>query len=368
MWLYWLLFLLPAFQAVTRLRQVNPPLQSDRWSGLWLLMFVFVASVVGLRHEVGGDWIPYLHFVEAAESLQLAETFVKFVHGEPADNYGEPAYKLINWIAAHSGFGVYLLNSFFSVFFTFGLMVFCRNQPRPWLALVVSVPYLITVVAMGYSRQGVAIGFAMLGLVALANNNVLKFMLWIVVATLFHKTAVILIPLAVLAGTRRWFLTFLGMMLMVTLLFVLLLQEAVDSFMAGYVDQEYESSGAAIRVAMNALPATLFLLMRKRFAMPQVQRTFWTWMSWGALALIAILFVFPSSTAVDRVALYWIPLQLFVWARVPDAIGRAGGANAFWVYSVVGYSATVHIVWLFFSTHSYLWLPYQFYPWVWLWR
>lgn len=357
MWLYWMMFIVPAFLAVSSLQKTYLTSQPDRWTFLWRMMFVFVASIVGLRHEVGGDWFPYLHIVDAAGTEQFVETFVS----------GEPAYKLINWIAAHSSLGVYLLNSVFSVLFTFGLMVFCRNQTRPWLALVVAVPYLITVVAMGYSRQGVAIGFAMLGLVALANKNVLKFMLWVGIAALFHKTAVILIPLAVLTNTRWWLLKLLSMILTCILMFVLLLQEAVDSLIAGYIAAEYDSSGAAIRVAMNAVPAVLFLLYRKRFALAQAQFTFWTWMAWGAIGLQAILFVSPSSTAVDRVALYWIPLQLFVWSRFPDAMGRSGEAKALWVYLIIAYSATVHIVWLFLSTHAYLWLPYQFYPWVWLW-
>ena len=112
----------------------------------------------------------------------------------------------------------------------------------------------------------------------------------------------------------------------------------------------------------------VFLLLRKRFALEPAERIFWTWMAWGALGFVVLLYVSPSSTAVDRVALYWIPLQLFVWSRVPDALGRPGGVNVFWVYAVVGYSAAVHFVWLFFATHSHFWLPYQFYPWVWLWR
>jgi hypothetical protein len=118
---------------------------------------------------------------------------------------------------------------------------------------------------------------------------------------------------------------------------------------------------------MNALPATIFLIMRKRFVLEPMQRKFWTWMSLGALGFVALLVISPSSTAVDRVALYWIPLQLFVWSRVPDALGRRGSANGFWVFSVVCYSAIVHFVWLFFATHAFAWIPYQFYPWVWMW-
>jgi hypothetical protein len=358
MWPYWLLFLVPAFQAVARLRQVVLPSDSGRWPNSWRLVFVLLSLMIGLRHEVGGDWFPYLDHVTGATSEMLEEAFVR----------GDPAYSMLNWIAAQSGLGLYLVNSVCGMLFTWGLFAFCRNQPRPWLAVVVAVPYLITVVAMGYSRQGVAIGLAMLGLVALANKNVLKFVLWVGLASMFHKSAILLLPLAVLAGTRRWFLTVFWVVLSTALLFRLLLQEALDGLVAGYVDAQYESTGAAIRVAMNALPAAIFLLLQKRFALPPVQRTFWTWMALAALAFVGLLYVSPSSTAVDRLALYWIPLQLFVWSRLPDAIGRPGGDNAFWVYLVVGYSATVYFVWLTFATHSYLWLPYQFYPWVWLWR
>lgn len=358
MWPYWLLFLVPAYQALAWLKPLEPPSDSGRWPNTWRVMFVLLALMIGLRHEVGGDWYPYLDRVTATTSELLEETFVN----------GDPAYSLLNWIAAKSSLGVYLVNTVFGLLFTWGLLAFCRNQPRPWLAMVVALPYLITVVAMGYSRQGVAIGLAMLGLVALTNKNVLKFVLWVGLASMFHKTAVILLPLAILAGTRRWFLTVFWVVLSAALLFRLLLQESVDGLVAGYIYAHYESTGAAIRVAMNALPAALFLLLRRRFALPRAKRTFWTWMAFTAIAFVLILYVSPSSTAVDRVALYWIPLQLFVWSRLPDAIGRPGEDNAFWVYSVVAYSATVHFVWLNFATHSYLWLPYQFYPWVWLWR
>jgi hypothetical protein len=68
------------------------------------------------------------------------------------------------------------------------------------------------------------------------------------------------------------------------------------------------------------------------------------------------------------VALYWIPLQLFVLSRLPDALGRREGKNAFWVGVLVAYSAAVMVVWLFFAKTAFAWLPYQFYPWVWLWQ
>ena len=119
---------------------------------------------------------------------------------------------------------------------------------------------------------------------------------------------------------------------------------------------------------MNAMPAAIFLAIRKRFHLTDTQKVFWTWMSLGGLAFIGLLAISPSSTAVDRVALYWIPLQLFVFSRLPAAMANNNGAQMTWVFGVLMYSLTVQFVWLFYADNNWAWLPYQFYPWVWLWQ
>ncbi len=359
MWPYWFLFGVVAWLATTRLRPASPVgSPAGRWPDWWRVVFGLLVLMIGLRHEVGGDWANYLEHIEAASHDSLLDTI----------GTGNPAYSLLNWLAVRSGLGPYFVNTVSAAIFSWGLVVFCRAQPRPWLALVVAAPYLVTVVAMGYTRQGVAIGLIMLGLVALLDRKLLRFVLFVVLAALFHKSAVILMPLAVLAGTRHRLWTVFWVGLSSVLFYVLLLQEAVEALTVGYIEAEYQSQGAAIRVAMNALPAVLFLWFRRRFVMPPADRTFWTWMSLGALGFVWLLLVSPSSTAVDRVALYWIPLQLLVLSRLPNALGKPDGLNGTLVRGVVAYSAAVLFVWLVFATHAEYWLPYQFYPWVALWK
>ena len=352
---YWILVLLPAWLAMTRLRPVQ--IHGTRWSGYWWAVFVFLLLVIGLRHQIGMDWGTYLIHILAAEYDSLGQAAMRT----------DPAYSLLNWLAVQLGLGIYMVNTVCAALFSWGLLVFCRAQPRPWLALVVALPYLVIVVAIGYTRQGVAIGMVLLALVALSKRKLLHFVGFMVMAATFHKSAVILMPLAVLASTRNRIWTALWVGLTTLLFFVLLLQESLAVFTANYIEVQYDSAGAAIRVAMNALPAFLFLLLRQRFVMPQADRALWSWMSLGALVFVGLLAVSPSSTAVDRVALYWIPLQLFVLSRLPDALGQRNGHNVQWVSAVVGYSATVLFVWLFFADHAWAWLPYQFYPWVLLW-
>lgn len=362
MWPYWMLFAVFALAAVRQLRPVLPAQPLATRSLAWLLVlrtwgpaFVLMALMIGLRHEVGGDWSSYLEHLHTVPD-SLADALA-----EP-----DPAYGLLNWIAAELDLGVYFVNGVCAMLFAWGLVAFCRRQPLPWLAMVVAVPYLITVVAMGYTRQGVAIGLAMLGLAALDQGRVLRFVLWLAFAATFHKSAVVLLPLAVLIGAQRrlWVLLLVGSASF--LLFVLLLQESVEGLRVNYLEAAYESSGAAIRVAMNAVPAVLFVLLRKRFHLLPAQRTFWTWIALGGIAFVGLLYVSPSSTAVDRLALYWIPLQLFILSRLPTAMDRADQANPLVIYAVVAYSALVLLVWLVFAEHSAWWLPYQFYPWVWL--
>jgi hypothetical protein len=73
--------------------------------------------------------------------------------------------------------------------------------------------------------------------------------------------------------------------------------------------------------------------------------------------LLVLLLVLPSSTAVDRLALYVMPLQVAVLSRFPLAFGRRMGT-----FIVVLYSLAIEFVWLNFATHARFWIPYQVYP------
>lgn len=226
MWPYWFLFLVPAWLAMTRLQPAaNAGSPAGCWPDWWRVVFVLLTLMVGLRYQVGGDWGNYLPAVARASDHTVTQAIVS----------ADPAYGLLNWLAAKSGLGIYLVNVVCAVLFSWGLVVFCRAQPRPWLALVVATPYLVTVVAMGYTRQGTAIGLAMLGLVALSERKLLRFVLFVALAATFHKSAVILMPLAVLAGSQQRLWTAFWVGVATVVFYVLLLQESVDALNANYI-------------------------------------------------------------------------------------------------------------------------------------
>jgi len=350
---YLLLFALPAWFALS---DSNPARSNKRGTKFtWQILTIILVLAIGLRHQVGGDWFVYEENRARFASLDLMSALTNL-------GTSDPAFAFLSWLSPSLG-GDYFVNLACGIIFTWGLVAFCRDQSNPWLALTVAIPYLVTVVAMGYTRQGVAIGLSMLGLVALNQKDVLRFLLCVAAAAAFHKSAVILIPLAMFSGSRRPLTSILGLAVIAPLTFVLFLQESVERLVSGYISDGMESSGAFIRVMMNALPAIIFLVLRDRFHLSHAARGFWTWMSAGALLFIPALALSPSSTAVDRLALYWIPIQIFVWSRLPQAISVGPKSEQLLRQLVVGYSLLVLLVWLLFGDHAFAWLPYKFYPW-----
>ena len=110
---------------------------------------------------------------------------------------------------------------------------------------------------------------------------------------------------------------------------------------------------------MNALPAFLYFVFRSRLKFDDDERRFLDVLALIALAFVGLLYVSPSSTAVDRMALYIIPIQLLVLGRLPLALARTRADYKLLAAGVVVYSAAVMFVWLNFAADASDWVPYS---------
>jgi hypothetical protein len=363
---YWFLFLAPAILAVAE-KETNNQYRVDlSRSGsqklAWTLIWLILTLVIGFRFRVGGDWYNYFHYLYEAEDVGLGELL-----SEP-----EPGYRLFNWMSDNLGWSIYGVNLFGGALFAFGLVGLCLNQPRPWLALTVSVPYLVIVVAMGYSRQGIALGVVMMGVLALERGSIVKFVLYVAVAATFHKSAVLLIPIAALASTTKKIFTFFWVAIAVLVLYYLMLSSQMDELYDSYIESQYQSQGALIRLVMNALAAVVFLIWRRNLEFNDAQMRLWFWFSVLSLFFLALFTVTKASTALDRVALYFLPLQIVVFARAPSVVLSRKASQAprplartdasqLMAVLVIIYYAGVQYTWLNFANNANHWVPYQFY-------
>lgn len=349
---YWLFFLLPAMLAIEgnpRWRLRRDGTRSVKIDASWFAVLIFLTVIIGWRYDVGGDWGNYFRYLFYAERLDYYSAIFQ----------EDPGYWLLNVLAVRNDWGISGVNAISAFFFSAGLVFFCKSLPRPWLALAVAMPYMVTVVAMGYTRQAVALGFAMLGLVALGRRSVVFFVVWIVIGATFHKSAVLLIPLAAFTITQNRFIVLALVIVTGGLAYQVLLAEAAAGLVNTYVDANIASSGALIRLSMNLMPALIFLIYRRRFVMPDGEYRLWRLFSFLSIGSFIAYFPLSMSTALDRMGLYLIPLQLVVFSHLPDVLGRFGGKNRSYVQLVIAYYAVVLFVWLFFANHSKFWLPYR---------
>ncbi len=312
-----------------------------------ILGSVLVALAIGLRYKVGADWEAYKFLFSYAGYAPLHRVL----------NIGDPGYQLLNWAVQRAGFELWFVNLVCGAIFSIGLYRFARAQPDPWLTFVVAVPYLVVVVAMGYTRQAAAIGILMAGLASLQRgSSVLRFTIYIAVAALFHKTVVAVLPLVVFASQRSRLLNLLAGIAGTVLLYDIFLSSSVEGFVRNYVEAEYNSQGALIRVVMNLVPAVALLMFRRRLQFSPAEGRMWTYFALAAAVMPLALAVLPSTTVIDRLSLYLIPLQLAVLPRLAQSLKQPGR------FLVICYAASVMFVWLNYAAHAKYWVPYRIQP------
>jgi len=369
---YWILFIFFAFLALLTqpFNFKNGRLYLTNLENLYLLLFkwfciLFLVFFIGLRYEVGGDWLNYKEIYFDLAKANFLEALLYAT---------DPLFGIFNWLAAKlyladgSSFGPlnwrdnivhgYLLVNVFSAFlFSIGLIKFCFSLPRPILAIVVAVPYLIIVVSMGYVRQGAALGLIMYGTTYLSDNNIRKFIFFILIAALIHKASLIMLPLSIFISTRNKFFLFLGISLLAVVSGIILLESYIERVYLNYIEAEYSSSGAIFRLGMLLPPSIIFLYYQNKFPISGTLSNFWKISSISSIVLFLMLFFTSFSTFIDRIALFFLPLQMVVFSYLPDLFHKK--YSSFLELGIVFYCAIVLFVWLNFAANSWAWIPYE---------
>jgi hypothetical protein len=339
---YWILLLLPFVGLLMPVRLARAP-----WQLAWFGMAAVAALAIGFRHQIGGDWDGYVAIYEGFAAAPLNEV---------ASASGDPGYSVLNWLSGQLGWGIYGVNLACAAIFVGGFSVFAARQPMRWLAWIVCIPYLLIVVAMGYSRQGVALGLVFLALASLEDSRIWRFAVLIAIAGLFHKTAILLMPLGFLSRKNLGWTNVVALSLALAAAAAGLLFTYLEVFWENYVQTNLSSEGGAVRVWMNAVPAMLMLLCGRVWQRRWPDPGHWRYIAWGSIACIFLVGL--ASTAVDRAALYLAPLQVYVWCRVPLLFRDRPQRTAVAIAIGITY-AMVLGVWLTFGIHAQYWLPYR---------
>lgn len=344
MLIYWGIFLVLATGALLsgKAQEKRSPLI------FFVLAAIPTALMIGLRWKIGPDWGSYI----------LIYKYTGLISFWDAATHEDPAFYIMNWLLQEVRAPFWCVNLVCGLVFTAGLAAFCTRQPNAWLAFLVAFPYLVIVVGMSGIRQSAAIGLLCFALNAYEQNRLGRATLLIVAAALFHASALLMAPLCALSFSRNRLLQSLILIAVLVIAWLFF----VRSF-GGYADRyssaRIQSAGIWYRLAMNTLPAVIFLLYQRGFKLDETQRLFWRNMSLATLALFPLAVILPSNTAVDRFVLYLFPLQLFVLPRLDQVTASSRSVVVTTTIPVIAYAAIVQLVFLEFATYGSFYNPYR---------
>jgi hypothetical protein len=344
MWFYILTFAFPAFLAM--LQPVNRPWKSLR---IWIPTAVFYILFVGFRHEVGSDWFNYLDmFTRDVPWMEYADIALN----------NDPGFWLIMVWVHRIGEDIHLVNLIASTVFISGLFIFLRRLPNPWLGLTITMAYTILTLGMGYVRQGMALGLALWAITALMDRKFLKFFIMIALGATFHKSAVVMLGFGLFQGGKGKYMKALAAIILGIGIYLAFMSGQEGRLVELYIEnKDMHSSGAYIRIFMNLIPAAIFLYYRKRWKRLWPNGyVLWMLMATGSFATFAGVWFY--STAVDRISLYFIPLQIAVFSSLPVLL-QGKLSPKITTFLIIMYYALVYFVWLGFATWAYMWFPYQ---------
>ena len=275
---------------------------SPRWERLsYVLVWIALVLFLGLRREVGGDWDNYLVMFLRARMYGLPEALT----------LADSGYMLLSVLVARSGLSLAVVNLVCAAIFVTGLLAFVRAQPRPALALLVAIPFLVVVGGLATTRQSVAVGLLMGSLALYASGARRVPSAMVVTAVLFHWTAIVLLPLVLVMTIRRIPIRLIVVAGAVTGI-GLALAFATLPFLQGRYGY---SGGAAFRGSLTFLAIVALYAGRRRLDLDDQTRRIAAFLA--SLGILSLCLIPVFATAGDRLGMYVVPLQMLVFSRAP---------------------------------------------------
>lgn len=326
----------------------------------YITFFCFV-FFIGLRDEVGTDWdLIYINFLDFQSSFESS--------GELSYITSEPLYALISFLSNTFNSSIYGVNLICSLIFFTGLFRFVSTLNRPWLALVLAYPYYILVASINFNRQSAAIGIVLFAFIEILNNKKLNFLLFTLLASVIHLSALITLPLILCSDSifsKRYLVKSLLFLFSFPLIFSLSGYFALkyNSLLGNFFDSGtvYVSQGLWLRIGPLLASFALILTFRKRLNISKYIQSVYIISGVLVSALAVIASANESfSTICDRSSAYFLPLFLYGITIIPDISDRFNLRANLATFLVCLYSLGLTFSWLAFSFYAKnYWIPYK---------
>jgi len=309
-----------------------------------IVILIFLLWFMGGRYYVGNDYYGYMmRFENMDDTVRLSDIY----------SFDEGGFRLLVSLIKNYGLDYVWLNVLASAIILIGYYVMLKNIYKPLMVLALSFPVLILQLGMSGIRQGIAVSILMIAFTSFINNKKTLYVLWVILASQFHTSAIMFLPLVYLIDKK---VTNIRMILAFAILApvsIALLGDRVDVYQNRYVDQIYgevSAGGVYYRYLLILIPSVLFFknkdIIRKQFSV-----------EYNLLLLFSIMSIvvaplgLVSTVILHRMIYYLMPVSIISFVYVTYYMSRCTGAKYAMIYPAIIYGV-YSASWFILSRHA----------------
>lgn len=273
--------------------------------GVAVAIFILLAGVSAMRKAVGNDyWVYRFQF-----NLIMQGRHVSY----------EPGFNLVVWVIQY----LFGYDNYFPVFAFFSLVtcaffVKALYDQAEWFAgslfLLMTGGFYFS--SLNSVRYYLVLAVAMYSMKYVLRGEYGKFVLWILAASLFHKSVLLVIPVYLLAGylsgirLKKWHYVAGGVVLASLLSGQELYRKIIFFFYPYYEGSAFDSGGLSVANIAKCLGVVVLGLLFARGSLKENRNhRFWFFLNLGGLAMYTCGSFIPE---VSRVGYYLIAPQVLL--------------------------------------------------------
>ncbi len=282
-----------------------------------LSLFVILLLVIftGTRTETGNDWGNYLYFFE---HLDIGENFYSL----SLISKFEPGYTFLNLVVKYIGGS---LNEvfLFASFITIGIIsISIRKYTQFWfIPILLYLRYSYLQTNMMFVRQGIAVAIFVYALQFIQKREKWKYFSLILIASLFHISALMLLPLYYLYGfkfnTRKYIILLIVSIISVQLNLINLIVhlipfEFIKGPVLGYLQSEVWNRPSAVSFSTIERLFIVILGLIYFNKLNAIHKYFALFYNVYFLGVLLYFVFFNSYVFAERFSIYFNVLAMFL--------------------------------------------------------
>lgn len=316
------------------------------------LLFLIVSLFLSFRSiTIGPDWFTYKELFENQINFP-------FIH---SITIGDPAYFGLTWLVRRFTNDILFVNILMAFITLYFYYIFCKYQKLSTFSFFIGLPFLI-LFTINFPRQAAAMTIIAYSLKYILVGNRKEFIIFILLATLFHKTALIFLVL-LLDDLRNFKIKNLFILTVLTTLFFFIF---VYQYLEGYIlnfSTYMHSSAAHLKGMIYVLPVTIYFIFYKQITYTMTITEIFVMKRLCIIILFSyfLIFIHPFLyNAIDRIFIYFLPIEILIFGNY---MFRVIKQNQVFMYMciIIIYKLSLFFIWLLSGNNSSYFLPFEFY-------